>query len=241
MTTVFAQRVQRFIASNTVLEEPGTYILVRDLSAAGDAAITIRASNVTLDLNGNRISGPGTNTGTGILVSGATGVTIKNGYLRDHGFGVTVMNSNSVTLERLSITGRGIAVAAPPPEVGIMIVNSKAVTVKHNNIYSVGLGVFVRGTESRGNHIFENTITANLNGLLGICYNPAPGGTGGPRGDTVERNAISGFENAIQVNAGGPNVFKNNTLLYLMQAFEIAEGNMVEDIDNTKVELPLPR
>jgi nitrous oxidase accessory protein NosD len=146
------------------------------------------------------------------------------------------MNSNSVVLEGLRVSARGLPVPAPPPEVGIMIVNSKAVTVKHNTIFSVGLGIFVRGPGSMGNHIYENTVTATTNGLLGICYNPAPGASGGPRGDTVTRNAISGFGTAIQVNAGGPNIFRDNTLFYTMQAFELAMGSLATDTGNTKVQ-----
>jgi nitrous oxidase accessory protein NosD len=237
---IYAQGRTEFpITHNMVIDTPGMYLLTRDLSAAnGETALTIRAGNVTIDLNGHRISGPGANSGTGILIDGATGVQVRNGYVSDLGFGVTVANSNSVTIEGLQITGRGIAVSAPPPEVGIMVVNSKSVVIRHNSMFGVGLGVFVRGPRSMGNHVYENTISASSNGLLGVCYNPAPGAPGGPRGDTVERNAISGFRFAIQVNAGGPNVFRNNTLLYTVDAFETAAGTILEDTGNVKVQLP---
>jgi nitrous oxidase accessory protein NosD len=218
---------------------PGSYVLSNDLVVTtAEPALTIRANNVTVDLNGHEVSGPGTNSGTGILIQGASGVRLKNGYIRDLGFGVTVMNSSLVTIEGLHIAARGLPVPMPPPEVGIMIVNSRSVTVRHNSLFGVGLGVFVRGPGSTGNHIYENTITASMNGLLGVCYNPAPGETGGPRGDTVERNSITGFRFGIQVNAGGPNVFKNNTLFYTMGAFEMATGTVVQDVENTKVQLP---
>jgi len=236
--TLQAQVQPRSITHSMVIDSPGRYILTRDLTTTSGAALTIRANNVTIDLNGNEISGPGTNSGTGILIEGATGVTLSGGFIRDLGFGITVMSSNSVTIEGVHITGRGIAVAAPPPEVGMMVVNSRSVTIRRNNLYSVGLGVFVRGPGSMGNHIYENTITASMNGLLGICYNPAPGVSGGPRGDSVERNSISGFNFAIQVNAGGPNVFKDNTLAYKMGAFEVAAGTMHEDVGNVKIQLP---
>jgi hypothetical protein len=237
--TIDAQILPRPITHNMVIDSPGNYILIRDLMAtATQTALIIRANNVTVDLNGNEISGPAMNTGTGILIDGATGVRLSNGFIRDLGFGVTVMNSNSVTLERLHITGRGIPVSAPPPEVGIMLVNSRSVTVRHNNLFGIGLGVFVRGPGSTGNHVYENTITASMNGLLGVCYNPAPGASGGPRGDSVERNSISGFRFAIQVNAGGPNVFKDNTLAYTVEAFEVAAGTMHQDVGNVKIRLP---
>lgn len=240
LTSVNAQtRMEKPIPYNTVLDSPGSYVLIRDLVGNGsEPALTIRANNVTVDLAGYQISGPGTNMGMGILVDGANGVRIRNGYVRDLGFGIVVMNSGSVTIEGMHINGLGIPVAAPPPEVGIMIVNSKGVTVRQNNLLGIGLGVFVRGPGSMGNHIVENTITATRNGLLGVCFNPAPGSVGGPRGNTVERNAISGFRFAIQVNAGGPNVFRDNTLLYSMGAFDVAAGNIIEESGNTKVQLP---
>jgi parallel beta-helix repeat protein len=230
--------LERPVTFSSVIDEPGRYYLVSDLSV-GNATpgITIRANNVVLDLRGRQIGGPGTNTGTGILINGASSVEVRNGSMRDLGFGVTVMNSDSVVLDGLRITARGLAVPAPPPEVGIMIVNSKGVTVRHNTIFSVGLGIFVRGPGSMGNHIYENTISAGMNGMLGICYNPAPGASGGPRGDTVARNAVSGFATAIQVNAGGPNIFRDNTLSYTMQAFEVTMGSVATDTGNTKVQV----
>jgi Periplasmic copper-binding protein (NosD) len=228
------------VVFDTDITAPGSYILTRDLVYNGrTAALTIRANDVTLDLAGFQITGPGNITGTGIMIDGASGVRVRNGYIRDLAFGVLVNNSNAVTLENLHIVARGLAVPAPPPEVGIMIVNSKAVVVTHNDLYNVGLGVFVRGPGSSGNHIYENTIASNTNGLLGVCYNPAPSGApGGPRGDTVERNSISGFNFAIQVNAGGPNIYRDNTLIYKVGAFEMAEGTTAEDVNNTKVKLP---
>jgi nitrous oxidase accessory protein NosD len=222
-----------------VLDSPGSYTLQRDLVVSGSApGLTIRANTVVVDLGGFQISGPGLNSGTGILIDGASGVQIRNGFLRDLGFAVTVQSSNAVRLEDLHISGRGLPVPAPPPEVGVMIVNSRGVVVARNTLVGVGLGVFVRGPGSVGNHVYDNTIAATMSGLLGVCFNPAPGASGGPRGNTVERNAITGFRAAIQVNAGGPNVFKDNTLFYLEEAFDVAMGSAAEDIANTKVRLP---
>jgi hypothetical protein len=238
--TVYAQgRPAVQIHRNAVIDSPGTYVLSSDLTVSGsEPALTIRASNVTVDLGGHEIAGPGRNAGTGILIDSSTGVRVFNGNIRDLGMGVTVMSSNAVRLEGLIISGRGIAVSAPPPEVGVMIVNSRSVVVAHNNMFGIGLGVFVRGPGSMGNHIHDNTITASANGLLGVCYNPAPGQVGGPRGDTVERNTIYGFRFGIQVNAGMPNVFRQNVLFYTMGAFEVGAGLTVQDIDNVKVQLP---
>ena len=119
-----------------------------------------------------------------------------------------------------------------------MLVNSRSVTIRHNNFFGIGLGVFVRGPGSMGNHVYENTITASMNGLLGVCFNPAPGFTGGPRGNSVERNSITGFRYAIQINAGGPNIFKNNSLAYTVGAFDAEADTPYQDVDNVKIQLP---
>ena len=114
---------------------------------------------------------------------------------------------------------------------------SRNVVVEDNAIFETGLGIFVRGSESRGNRIANNTITAGENGLLGICYNPTPDDPIGPSGDLVEGNLATGFNLGIQTNASTNNVFRGNTLFFKSAGFEF-NGNENEEIDNTLVMLP---
>jgi hypothetical protein len=141
--------------------------------------------------------GPGGRSGTGIHIRGANGVRVTNGLVSNHAFGVIVENSNKVVLGDLQIRGEGLAVSMPPPEVAIMIVQSRNVVIEDNAIYNVGLGVFVRGGQSGGNRIVHNTITGGTNAVLGICYNPTDSDMNGPRGDLVYANLISGFNIGI--------------------------------------------
>jgi hypothetical protein len=237
---IFGQNRHQPIATRGTIDSPGSYVLIRDLTinSAADSAIRITASGVTLDLNGYQISGPGGNMGVGITIAGASGVKVTNGSLSALAMGVVVMNSNNVSLSGLQIRGQDVAVTAPPPEVGVMIVQSKAVSVENNVISNVGLGVFVRGGQSGGNRIMNNTITAGMNGLLAICYNPAPGDDNGPRGDLIDNNLMSGFGTGLSFSSMSLyNVVKDNTIFYKTSAFESASATN-QDLMNTKMQLP---
>lgn len=82
------------------------------------------------------------------------------------------------------------------------------------------------------------SITAGTNGVLGICYNPAPGDPLGPRGDLAYSNLVSGFNTAVALSDMSlANVFKENTLIYRTAAFTSPNSSNM-DLENTKVMLP---
>lgn len=230
--TMMAQGFVRPISIQTVIDTPGSYVLNRDISYNWDrgAGITITASGVTLDLNGHEILGPGALRGVAIRIANARGVTVKNGTVANNAFGVVIEGSANVRLKHLNIRGQGLAVSAPPPEVGIMIVQSRNVVVEDNAIYNTGLGVFVRGGQSWGNRIVNNTITAGTNGLLGICYNPAPGDPQGPFGDLITGNLITNYGVGLQFSATSRyNVARENTVIFTGEAYDIQNpSNIVE-------------
>jgi hypothetical protein len=66
------------------ISAPGSYYLAANLAVSSGTAITITASQVTLDLNGYTLSSTeATPTGTGILLAGgATDITIRNGHIK---------------------------------------------------------------------------------------------------------------------------------------------------------------
>ncbi len=231
----------RPVPGTGVIDSPGNYILQGDRRSfsTGRAAIEISASDVTLDLNGTMIAGPGGKVGVGVRIIGASGVRVKNGLLSNLAFGVIVMNSRNVVLKNLQIRGQGLPIVALPPETAIMIVQSRNVVVEDNAIYNTGLGIFVRGGMSGGNRIANNTLTAGTNGALGICYNPADGDPMGPRGDLIYGNLVSGFGTGIQASdMSMANVFKSNTLLYRGgMAIELLNSTNM-DMDNVKLMLP---
>lgn len=69
-----------------VIDEPGSYVLTSNVTVSTDVnGIVINASDVTLDLNGHAIIGPGSGSGNGIYAYGKHNITIKNGMVRDFG------------------------------------------------------------------------------------------------------------------------------------------------------------
>jgi len=222
------------ISRPSVIDSPGSYVLVSDIAlsanSTADAAIKITASSVTVDLNGHQITGPGGLLGVGILIDGASSVTVRNGHIAYMFIGVRVAGSSNVKLNDLNIRGQDIGVSAPPPEIGVMIAQSRNVEVEDVNISNVGLGVFVRGGMSGGNRIANNTITGGDNGVFAICYNPTPDDPMGPSGDVISGNLLSQFNVGINlVPTSGYNVIRDNTIAYKTAAWESPNDTNVFD------------
>jgi parallel beta-helix repeat protein len=226
--------VRRPITGPTVISRPGVYVLQRGIML-GDAgtAIVITASNVSLDLNGLPLSGPGGKQGVGIRVDGASDVSVHGGSLSRFATGVEVSNSANVHLEGLQIDGED-AGGPPPGEVGILILNSRGVVVERNEISHTFLGIFVRGAGSGGNRIANNTLVGGSNGQLGICYNPdASGRPTGPSGDLVYNNLVSRFKLGLQTSAGtAGNIFRENAIAYVVEAINEIGPNQNVFADN---------
>ena len=237
-TTIFASkdgsgREVKKIKRSTTITRSGAYVLTRSLkSSDGDAVITIAADNVSLDLNGHSIVGPGNIQGVGVSIDNATNVHVSNGQLSSFNIGMRVTDSNNVKLDNIQISGDDIGRIAPDAEIGVLILNSRGVEVGHSVISNTFLGVFVRGGGSGANLIHDNTLAAGSTGQLGICYNPAPGLDDGPSGDLVYNNLISGFRVGIQTSTESrSNVFSENTIAFLDTGIEerTAGSNIFED------------
>ena len=114
---------RRSLGRITVIDRPGSYVLSQTIrmDASSPAGITIRASGVTLDLNGHEIVGPGGKFGTGILIEGAKGVEVTSGSLSYLAFGVVVRDSSNVKVNHLRIRGQGLPITALPPETGVKV------------------------------------------------------------------------------------------------------------------------
>lgn len=229
----------RVVPGSGVIDTPGRYVLNNDATLRSHgASILITASNVWLNLNGNTVMGPGGKNGIGVHIRGANGVHVSNGFIVNTAFGVIVENSNSASLTGLHIRGEGLTVTALPPETGIMIVQSRNVTVRDNSIYNTGLGIFVRGGRSGGNLLSGNVVTGGTNAILGICYNPTETDPNGPRGDLIESNLVSGFNIGIQfADRSMANLATGNTIAYRNMAFDI-RNNTNKEQNTTSVQLP---
>lgn len=237
---------QRHNRSITI-SRAGYYRLSNSFSVRSGDAITITASNVTLDLGGNTVSAATAGNGRGIFINGASGVEIRNGKIGGFNTNVAVANGINVRIRNLQIVGQGLAPNNGPSEVGVLLFQTRGAYVENNTISSVNLGIFVRGGNSTGNRIFENVIVGGAtpaNNLLGICYNPATEGTEGPRGDNIYNNHITRFGYAFAISPGSVfNVFNENIAASFSGSFREPEalttngGTNVSD-DNIAVTIP---
>jgi parallel beta-helix repeat protein len=215
-----------------VITRSGNYVLNRDVINVPGTAIQIEANEVTLDLDGHRIIGPGGRQGVGIAVVGAANVRVRNGHLGRLGIGVQLMGATNVVVEDLQIDGVDSGGAPPDVEIGILLVNSRGCRISNNVITETFLGIFVRGEGSGGNRVTDNVITGGDQGELAICYNPVPGGSGGPDGDLVAGNLVSRFRRGMSFSDGSAgNVVRDNTVAYFdLDIVEASPGqNLIED------------
>ena len=232
------------------ISRPGTYKLSRDITVSEGDAIVIKASGVTLDLNGRTVSTRSSGSGRGIVIDDADHVTVKNGSVSGFNTNVSVDSSEGSCVEELKVIGKGLAPNNGPSEIGILVLNSRSSVIRENIVSSVNLGVFVRGAESTGNRIEQNVIvggTTNANNLLGICYNPAPNaGAAGPSGDSIYNNHIARFNFAVSVSAGSSsNLFVDNTLSSFSGPFRDpasfeAQGGTNAEFDNSSTIITQP-
>ena len=78
----WAQKEGRPVPGNGTIDMPGSYVLQQDRFAGSDRpAILITASNVSLDLNGMMLSGPGGKLGVGVEIRNASGVRVSGGFM----------------------------------------------------------------------------------------------------------------------------------------------------------------
>jgi parallel beta-helix repeat protein len=128
--------------------------LGNNLECAG-TAITLGAPNMTVDLNGHRISGNGT--GAGVFNNGHQSATVRNGVIDGFNDGVSLVGGKSHLVERLIVTRSA--------DRGIEVNGAQGTIVRSNTVVDALVGI---GTVSaKGVQIIANTATGSSNaGLL---------------------------------------------------------------------------
>ena len=117
---------------------PGNYFLANNLAYSGTTgtAITINASDVTLDLQGHRLicGAPPSNSVVGIAAVGRNDLVIRNGTILNfkRGISVTGATSQRVILEKLSIlSAREVAIWS----------DARGAVIRDNMICGTGSGL----------------------------------------------------------------------------------------------------
>ena len=173
-------------------------LVENDLACAGDGLLVL-ADDITINLNGHTLAGNGT--GNGITVRGRSGVTIKNGLIRDFLTGILVATSSGVVIKENGFTGNREAV---------FLNGSTGGTVKANTAWeNTSRGFMLRptgsGVQSTDNAVVENVLTDNPSGILVF----------GQPDNTIKGNTITGSTvAALDLIGGGAvgNEFKDNLL-----------------------------
>ncbi|HKY52021.1 MAG TPA: NosD domain-containing protein [Candidatus Limnocylindria bacterium] len=216
------------------------FVLANDLKCNGDAFI-ITADNVTLDLGGKTITGPGMGPQTwpqpqldsvGVRTGGHAGVTIRNGTISEFSTGIYFVDMERSRIEDVTSqrsrygfyihasNGNTILRSTVVGNIyGLHLQDANDNVVQANNLIRQtynspgGYGIYLY--RSRNNRIIENTIENNVN--WGIWFSDA-------RNNSIFRNNVSG---------NSPQVSDNNPDANLWYDAEKKEGNWWSDYRGT--------
>jgi len=147
------------IGSCQTIDSPGSYLVTKDLQAAGDC-IVVNASFVTLDLGGHTIVGNGTGNGiTGPFVSPAPrSIAIRNGSITGFNDGILLYH-DGITIEGIRAVGNS--------NVGIITTGFGAVKIMDSSVDHNTYGI---SCNQQLCSVIGNTATGNsTGGILMLC------------------------------------------------------------------------
>lgn len=182
------------------ITQSGSYYITGNLTAAG-TGITVNADNVTIDLMGYRIIGPGTGTNYGIHANGYSNVEVRNGTLTNFGYhGVYLQYGNNHRVIEVRAVGNGY-IGMSLPGYGNLV---KDCTVSDNG--SSGL------TASDGSTVTGNTAYNNGNaGIYAVWGSTVTGNTTyDNNGDGIEAGAACTVANNTAYNNGADGIDAGN-------------------------------
>lgn len=154
-----AQAINPVICGDTLSTANTTTTLTHDLTCATAPGLTIGADGITLDCAGHKITGPGS--GAGILLSGVSGVTVKNCKVENFAVGISLQSSDGNFLVKNNVTGSTSIGSG-----GFTLVGSDGNVLEKNEAEdNTGRG-FLLGGDSDDNFLVNNE--AKNNGFRGF-------------------------------------------------------------------------
>jgi len=232
--------IDRTIDACRNVTAPGRYQLVGDIQATRDACIRVQTSNVTIDGNGNEISGenpvddPGTSI-AGIYVEGSTesagpdaparsNVTIRNvtvsGYRAGVDvFGVDVSGPENVTVQDSVFQANSVGV-----DLGGQNATVDNVTVESNRVgISVVDGGNVTVNDSR---LRENTVGLNTSGFSNVTLRSSVVADNEENGVVANTTTSLSLADAVVRNNSGEGV-----VALFGQSLNLSNATVVENGD----------
>jgi parallel beta-helix repeat protein len=187
-----------------VIDQPGSYVLTSNIVVpAGVNGIVINVDNVTIDLNGHAVIGPGKASGGqwhGISTPVYSyGNAVINGSVKEFsGDGIRLWGENNQVKDVRSHNNGYIGIYASQSS----ITNCTAV---HNDIGISGsisaiTGCIVSNNDTYGIHAHNSTVTnctASYNGSVGILTNHEPGTVTNCTANYNGSNGINGYYSTI--------------------------------------------
>lgn len=175
-----------------VINKSGSYVLTTNLVVSGPDVngINIEVNDVTLDLNGHKIQGPGTGTGNGIYAENKYSITLRNG--RVWGFGRGIFLESSV--QHPSLRGAGHLIE------GIQALNNMS-----SGIY-IHAGTVIDCIANNN----ENTGIFAYNAMLVNCTANNNGGNGIHAGYSMVSNSSSNYNEGHGIYVDSSTAKENN-------------------------------
>jgi parallel beta-helix repeat protein len=155
------------------ITQPGFYYLASNLTGPpGQHGITVSADNVTIDLMGFSITGPGT-TGPerGISMTGKTNVEIRNGTIRNFHYGILEAGATGKNHRVLHIRAEGNSCGIQLYGPGHLVENCTASD-------NIGLGIYI--SPQLGGSVVKGNVVRNSGAGISawnslVIYNVATG------------------------------------------------------------------
>jgi hypothetical protein len=170
-----------------VISTSGSYRLTGNLTVSSTSAdaIAVNASDVTLDLNGFSITGPGGSTSGNGISAGVTDVTVENGTITGFGGNAAIRAGNNSIIRNVHASSNGQ---------GIITGNGSVVSdnVAHDNS-GTGINCNGAGCAISGNAVYNNAqgISAN-DATTGYAGNVLKNTTNVSGGTSMKNNICTG-------------------------------------------------
>ena len=225
------------------INQSGSYYLTEDATAIG-TAITVDVDNVTIDLMGYSLIGPGGGSTRGILITEQKNVEIRNGTIRQFGYGI--YENNALGAQHRVVDVRAVSNVIT----GINLIGFghlvKDCTASENDAHgiSVWAGCTVTGNTARDNGGIGIFVTTGCTVTGNTAYNNEKTGIAAGTACTVTGNTLYLHNQSDAVDCAGISVntgclVKGNTLrsnkrnnIYLIGSDNAIEENLLTNSDN---------
>lgn len=238
LASTFSAAACTAISAPTTITTSGLYCLTANIfvSTPDQNGILITASNVTLDLQGKAIVGPGSGTGRGVLAINQSSVTVRGGNVSGFHVGVQLELSNYSSVERMDVSGnairgivieglnaiaelnraKGIAGSSAYPDshsMGIEV-NGNNCHVRFNQLENImpygsgeGVGISLSDNAS-GCNVYDNLIRFAANSSTGRTFGAWVGGGAYPA--SIHNNVMLGADYGLFGYLATGNSFGNH-------------------------------